>query len=324
MNGMLLSRVGLSVMAAILLVALVVTFYVSSEPEPFAPAELISSSDTVTGSATVLTLVKVTETLLDKRGGYVTNDVLPPFILLDDMPAWEFGVLTQVRDLARSLRNDFSRSQTQSLEHPLLASADPQLSMPNDSWAFPASESEYRKGIRSLRAFQAQLGEPGQTDAQFYARADNLRSWLALVQKRLGGVAQQLAASVGEQRFNTDLAGDAAAEQSTRAPAMETVATPWLQIDDVFYEARGSAWALLHFLKAVEIDFSSVLEKKNARVSLQQIIRALEGSLQPVTSPMVLNGDGYGLMANYSLTMTSYISRANAALIELRSLLSDG
>ena len=144
------------------------------------------------------------------------------------------------------------------------------------------------------------------------------------MQKRLGGVAQQLAASVGEQRFNTDLAGDAAAEQSTRAPAMETVATPWLQIDDVFYEARGSAWALLHFLKAVEIDFASVLEKKNARVSLQQIIRALEGSLQPVTSPMVLNGDGYGLMANYSLTMTSYISRANAALIELRSLLSDG
>ena len=324
MNGVLLSRVGLSVLAAIFLVGVVVTFYVSDEPAPFAPGELIATDEAVTGSATVLTLVKVTETLLDKRGGYLTNDVLPPFILLDDMPAWEFGVLTQVRDLARSLRNDFSRSQTQSLEHALLAQADPQLSMPNDSWAFPASESEYRNGVNALRAFQSKLGQTGQADAQFYARADNLRSWLALVQKRLGGVAQQLAASVGEQRFNTDLAGDAAAEQSTQTPTVEMVATPWLKIDDVFYEARGSAWALLHFLKAIEIDFANVLEKKNALVSLQQIIRALEGSLQPVTSPMVLNGDGYGLMANYSLTMTSYISRANAALIELRSLLSDG
>jgi len=272
----------------------------------------------------VLTLVKVTETLLDKRGGYISNDVLPPFIFLDDMPAWEFGVLTQVRDLARSLRNDFSRSQTQSLENPLLAEADPLLSIPHDSWMFPSSEAEYQKGIDALREFERELVQKSQLDVQFYARADNLRAWLALVQKRLGGVASQLAASVGEQRFNTDLAGDAGARQSTQVPLMETVATPWMQIDDVFYEARGTSWALLHFLKAIEIDFSSVLEKKNARASLQQIILALEGSLQPVTSPMVLNGGGFGVVANYSLTMTSYMSRANAALIELRTLMADG
>ena len=27
--------------------------------------------------------------------------------------------------------------------------------------------------------------------------------------------------------------------------------TPWLEIDDRFYEARGAAWALVHLLKAV-------------------------------------------------------------------------
>ncbi|MEL0083173.1 MAG: DUF2333 family protein [Gammaproteobacteria bacterium] len=324
MNGVLAGRVGISALVVRIVVSLIVTFYVSNEPEPFHPAKLPGVEGGVTGSATVLTLVRVTETLLDKPGGYISNDVLPPFLFLDDMPAWEFGVLTQVRDLARSLRNDFSRSQTQSREHNLLAQADPLLSIPNDSWMFPASESEYRKGSDALQAFQQQLGQSSNVEAQFYARADNLRAWLALVQKRLGGVAQQLAASVGEQRVNTDLAGDPAARQSTQAPVVDTVVTPWLKIDDVFYEARGTSWALLHFLKAVEIDFADVLEKKNALVSLQQIIRALEGSLQPVTSPMVLNGDGYGLMANYSLTMTSYMSRANAALIELRSLLSDG
>ena len=324
MKGILTGRLGLSALVIVLLGGLILIFYVSKEPAPFEPAQLVSATDSVVGSATVLTLVKVTETLLDKRGGYISNDVLPPFIFLDDMPAWEFGVLTQVRDLARSLRNDFSRSQTQSLENPLLAEADPLLSIPHDSWMFPSSEAEYQKGIDALREFERELVQKSQLDVQFYARADNLRAWLALVQKRLGGVASQLAASVGEQRFNTDLAGDAGARQSTQVPLMETVATPWMQIDDVFYEARGTSWALLHFLKAIEIDFASVLEKKNARASLQQIILALEGSLQPVTSPMVLNGGGFGVVANYSLTMTSYMSRANAALIELRTLMADG
>jgi len=317
MNGILTGRVGLSALVILLLGGLFVTFYVSNEPEPFEPSKLVTVDDGVVGRATVLTLVKVTETLFDKPGGYISNDVLPPFVFLDDMPAWEFGVLTQVRDMARSLRNDFARSQTQSLENTLLAEA-------HDSWMFPSSEAEYKKAIDALNQFQHELGQRSHPDVQFYARADNLRAWLALVQKRLGGVAQQLAASVGERRFNTDLAGDAAAQQSTQVPHVEMVATPWMQIDDVFYEARGTSWALLHFLKAAEIDFASVLEKKNAQASLRQIIRALEGSLESVTSPMVLNGDGFGLVANYSLTMTSYMSRANSALIELRTLLADG
>jgi hypothetical protein len=39
---------------------------------------------------------------------------------------------------------------------------------------------------------------------------------------------------------------------------------------------------------------------------------------------MVLNGTEFGLVANHSLVMASYISRANAAIIDLRKLLSQG
>ncbi len=67
-----------------------------------------------------------------------------------------------------------------------------------------------------------------------------------------------------------------------------------------------------------------MLEKKNATVSLRQIIRELEGTQEPMWSPVVLNGTGFGLVANHSLVMASYISRANAALIDLRELLSRG
>jgi hypothetical protein len=41
-------------------------------------------------------------------------------------------------------------------------------------------------------------------------------------------------------------------------------------------------------------------------------------------SPMVLNGGGFGLLANHSLVMASYITRANAAITDLRDLLSQG
>jgi hypothetical protein len=97
-----------------------------------------------------------------------------------------------------------------------------------------------------------------------------------------------------------------------------------LRIDNVYYEARGSSWALIHFLRAVEVDFLDVLEKKGALVSVQQIIRELEMTQQAVNAPMILNGEGFGVLANHSLVMASYISRANAAIIDLRDLLTRG
>ena len=91
-----------------------------------------------------------------------------------------------------------------------------------------------------------------------------------------------------------------------------------------FYEARGTTWALIHFLHAVEVDFADVLQDKNALVSLQQIIRELEATQETVWPPVILNGSGFGFFANHSLVMASYIARANAAIIDLRELLLRG
>ena len=252
------------------------------------------------------------------------NDRFPPGLWLDNMPNWEYGVLIQSRDLARAMREVFSRSQSQSKEDPDLAIAEPNFNFNSNSWMLPASESEYRDGLRHMRAYFRRLSDPSAQGVQFYARADNLAYWLATVESRLGSLSQRLSASVGQRRLNTDLAGDDSAVQSTPAPAEQVVRTPWLEIDDVFYEARGTTWALIHFLRAVEVDFADVLEKKNALVSLQQIIRELEATQQTVWSPFILNGSGFGVLANHSLVMASYISRANAAIIDLRRLLSEG
>lgn len=305
-------------------------FWYNHEPELFDPAERARlhaqthSHANVTGTTTTSSLLEVVDGMLHKRGGYLSNDVMPPWVFLDNVPNWEFGVLTQVRDLARTMRNDFSRSQTQSIEDVDLARADPLFHYDHNRWWLPATEGKYKEGMEFLESYLARLADPNQPDAQFYARADNLSEWLGLVQKRLGSLSQRLSASVGQQRINTDLAGDAAARQSTAAASEMEVKTPWLEIDDVFYESRGSTWALIHFLRAMEVDFHAVLRKKNALISFRQIIRELESTQGPLQSPMVLNGSKYGMFANHSLVMANYISRANAAIIDLRFLLQQG
>ncbi|MCP4469104.1 MAG: DUF2333 family protein [Gammaproteobacteria bacterium] len=319
------------VLLLVFLVLLVLLgIYWSAEPDAFdietAAAERAPSTDSrlTTGSYTTSAVITAMETLLEKRGGYLSNDIMPPSIWLDNIPNWEFGVLVQVRDMSRSLRNDFSRSQSQSAEDPDLIIAEPKFNFDNKSWFLPASESIYREGIDALYGYLDRLQDPGNPEAQFYARADNLQEWLGQVEKRLGSLSQRLSASVGQVRLNTDLAGDAEAVQSTQTSSQVKVKTPWTEIDDVFYEARGASWALVHFMKAVERDFESVLQKKNALISLRQIVRELESTQEAIWSPMILNGSGFGLFANHSLVMASYISRANAAVIDLRSLLEQG
>jgi hypothetical protein len=323
------SKFILIALSVIIAVMLFLMFYWDSEPDVFDVRQRSQylnqgSSEFVTGFMTTATMIEVANKLLHKRGGYLSNDMIPPSVFMDNIPSWEFGVLTQIRDLARSMRNDFSRSQTQSVEDHDLMIADPQFHFDSESWILPATEREYQKGIDALDDYLHRLSDPNEQDAQFFARADNLRDWLAIIEKRLGSLSQRLSASVGQARVNTDLEGDSQATQSTVKPDLMEVKTPWLEIDDVFYEARGTCWALIHFMHAIEYDLHDVLQKKNALVSLRQIIRELEGTQDTVLSPMILNGTGFGFLANHSLVMASYISRANSAVIDLRNLLEQG
>jgi hypothetical protein len=278
----------------------------------------------VTGSVTVSALMTCAQTLLDKRGGYLSNDKLPPGVLMDNVPNWEFGVLVATRDLSDAMRNEFSRSQTQSTEDRDLKEAAPLFNSPNDRWLLPASERQYRKAIGYMDSYLTRLADNDQSDAQFFARADNLSDYLGTVSTRLGSLSQRLSASVGQERLDTDLAGDPNAQQSTPTTSPRVVKTPWMLIDDNFYEARGYTWALREQLEAIRVDFGPVLRDKNAMVSLEQVIRELHESQNPVGSPIILNGTPFGFFANHSLVMANYISRANAAVIDLRELLRRG
>lgn len=313
------------VSAVFILLMLLLGWYISQEPSYLdLTAKENDTQKLVVGYATTSALIGSVETLLTKRGGYLSNDILPPYSMVDNIPNWEFGVLQQVRDLAKTLRNDYSRSQTQSVADKDLEVAEPKFNVDSDTWIFPSAEGEYQDGIELIGKYLERLQDPTKQDAQFFARADNLNEWLSLVEKRLGSLSQRLSSSRKQVRINTDLAGDANAQQSTSTSSQVVSKTSWFEIDDNFYEARGTAWALIHYLKAAEIDFASVLEDKNAIPSLRQIIVELEATQQSLSTPMIMNGKPMGMFSNHSLVMSSYISRANAAIADLRRLLSEG
>jgi hypothetical protein len=270
------------------------------------------------------TLAHIAETLLHKPGGYLTNDVMPPGVLLDNVPAWEYGALIMLRDATSALRNHFARDQSQSAEDGDLAIAEPYFYFENDSWALPSTEAEYEKGIEFLHKYMTRLQHYGGDvkQAQFYSRADNLWQYTEVVIKRLGGLSTRLAANNAGANFGpglSDLEKEVASQQG--APAMKVT---WMEIDNVFYEARGASWALLHILRAIKHDFKDILLDKRAMRTVDIMIKELENSLVPTLSPMVLNGDGYGVFANYLLTMANYIARANAAALDLRDIMNRG
>ncbi len=273
------------------------------------------------------TLAHIAEVLMHKPGGYLTNDVAPPGLFLDNIPSWEYGALVMLRDATTALRNHFARNQSQSTEDPDLSKAEPYFYYERNSWALPSTESEYAKGIEALHDYMNHLSKPDANGkkSQFYPRADNLWQYVEVVIKRLGGLSSRLTASTkrGVGKHQGIISPDTVNRKEDDDFQVQ-IASSWLEIDDIFYEARGASWALLEILQAIKHDFSAILLDKRAMNTVEIMIHELQNAVAPILSPMVLNGDGFGLFANYSLTMANSIARANAAALDLRDVMNRG
>ena len=302
------------VIATYLVVVLVTGFYWSFRPPlvslPQVQADVLRQSEIVSpplditplGAATTASLIYIAQSLWKKPGGYLYNDLTPPGIWLDDMPNWEYGVVVQVRDTCRVMREHLALRPSGS-EDPDLQKAESRFQFSHDSWLIPSTESQYREGVGYLRAYLHRLYDASANQVAFKTDAASLDVWLARLETRLGRLSQRLSASV---------AGEGIDEKGM------ALRTPWLKIDNVFYEARGSAWAMVYLLRAIEVDFAAVLTDTKAGSALDDAIHELEASQAPLYSPVVLNGSGFGLVANHSLVMAAHLSRASNALVTLR------
>lgn len=327
------SRLLLAVLLLLSIVAAVFGFLWDKEPPLFNIKDAtVAVSDRlhkpiVQGSATVSAVITIVDTLFTKPGGYLSNDMLPPGVFMDNMPSWEYGALTQSRDMIKILRDHFTDSPKTGDDDEDIALAETRFSAEYTSWVMPDAQSEYEEGNEFLESYLKRLADPENPQAVFAVNVANIDLWLAVVQSRLGSLSQKLMASVGQNRINADVldqASETTSEKSVDDKPPSVIKTPWRQIDNVFYEARGSSWALVQLLKAAQLDFATVINSKNARVRLAQAIRELEAAQQPVNSPMILNGDAFGMLPNHSLVLAAYLTRANVAITELRETLKKG
>ncbi|MDR5907315.1 DUF2333 family protein [Franzmannia qiaohouensis] len=258
------------------------------------------------GTVITATLKQVVDTLTDKPGGYLRNDIAPPGVWLDNMPNWELGVLRQSRDMSASVLR-MAGGDDANLEE-----AERRLQVGSRDWLYPAAEQRFGQASEVLAAYLSELG--GEGAEGLAPQGEPLAAWLLQVEARLADLTRRLSASIGERDASRQLGIDADERPET---------TPWYRVDDIFFEARGSGWALLHFLRGVERDYADLLQAAEARDEWHQLIAELEMTQRRIWSPVILNGSGFGLFANHSLVMANYTVRARDLAGSLASRLAE-
>ncbi|MGM0636774.1 MAG: DUF2333 family protein [Pseudomonadota bacterium] len=256
------------------------------------------------GTVTVATLAASVATLLEKPGGYLRNDLAPPGVWLDNMPSWELGVLEASRGLARAL------PQMAGGDNADLAAAREALMGADRAWFPPATEQRL---AQSLEALDRQLVALNDTDGGF-APGEGLAAWLTSLVARLDDLALRLAASVGSHEALIELAVDAEALPPR---------TPWYRVDDIFFEARGTGWALSQLLEGVQRDQDDVLREADVLAEWQGLLAELAMTQRRLWSPVVLNGSGFGIFANHSLVMALHMTRARDLAAHLAEHLAE-
>tara|TARA_B100000700_G_scaffold96215_4_gene108290 strand:+ start:5040 stop:6425 length:1386 start_codon:yes stop_codon:yes gene_type:complete len=252
------------------------------------------------GAVIIATQMTLLDTLLDKPGGYLRNDMLPPGLWLDNMPAWELGVLKQARGEAHSLVEKSAR------EAGALSEAQERLDGDSRDWLYPSTEHRIAK---ARDAYAVVLGDLNQQRDALPAAGDVPAYWLSRVARRLDELTYRLSASVADPEAMRELEVDV-----EQLPGR----TPWYRVDDIFFEARGQAWALEHLLAAMVADYGDVLAAADAEPLVERLQAELKQAQRTLWSPVVLNGTGFGIFANHSLMMAAYTQRA-AKLVEALS-----
>lgn len=256
------------------------------------------------GTVTVATLATSVATLREKPGGYLRNDIAPPGIWLDNMPSWELGVLESSRDLARALPRMAGGDNAD------LEVAREALMGDDRDWFHPSTEHRLELAVEAL---DRQLVALADVDEGF-APGRGLAAWLESLAARLDDLALRLAASVGSHEALIELAVDA----ESLPPR-----TPWYRVDDIFFEARGTGWALSQLLEGVQRDQADVLAEAGADAEWDRLLAELAITQRRLWSPVVLNGSGFGLFANHSLVMALHMTRARDLAVHLAERLAE-
>jgi hypothetical protein len=237
---------------------------------------------------------------------WVANDpFFMPGSLLDNMPHFQQGIVAALSRFAIELSDQIGRTRGSSQVDPDVDSAAGLLKYPGTIWIFDfstsfaptaSSESQYRRAMRSLRAYNERLARD---DAVFETRADNLQATL--------------------ERFAADMGSSAAAlDQHLERHA------GWLpdfRADDLFYANKGRLYAYYLLLRELGSDFENVIRERQLTAVWQQMLETFRAAatLQPW---VVVNGDPASqLMPSHLASQGFFLLRARTQLREVTNIL---
>ena len=240
------------------------------------------------GYVFVSMVVDLIEVQLEGTGGWTPNDLpLTPGYWLDNLPSFQLGVLSVVRRVSVTLRDDLGRAQPGDPPHPELALAAQAYAADPRRWVNPSAESMLQRGNDALVRFRQDLGG----HAHVYPRAE-------AVQRLVEALAQELEAVDERLRLSSD---------------REVV--PWYQVDDNLYYAQGVAFAQLGLLRAVRADFAALVPAGKVQTALDAALKSLaESQFEPW---VVTNGSKSSLFANHSANLRGILEEARQAELTL-------
>jgi hypothetical protein len=226
-----------------------------------------------------------------------------PSAMLDNRPNFQLGVMYAVSRFALELGDYLGRVRGSSAIDPNLDRAVGYLRYDGTTWYWgqgnivpmAKAESQYRKGVALLRAYNRDVGAG---KATFDRRADNLIAFLDRVATDLGSSSAELDARAegGGGYFDT-------------------------KADDVFYDVKGKMYGYYVIMRALGDDFAPVIREKQAGEIWNNMLGSFRigATMDPL---IVVNGRQDSLMMPSHLsTLGFYLLRARTQLRELADTL---
>ena len=242
---------------------------------------------------------------VNKTGWVANNPFFTPSALLDNMPAFQQGIVSALARFSFELADQIGRTRGSSEIDADLKNASGLLQYSGTVWVWDpsvslaptaTSEQQYEKARKALENYNRRLAND---QAVFERRGDNLLATMERIALDLGSSSAVLERHVAEH--SSDLLD--------------------FHADDLFYNVRGQTYAYYIVLRALGGDFENVLRERELGAVYGQMLNSLReaAALDPW---VVTNGAPDGLFPNSHLTAQGfYLLRARTQLREISDIL---
>jgi hypothetical protein len=224
---------------------------------------------------------------MDSPFGWSVNDLLiSPTRWLDNRANRQRGTIYATRMLLNFYATNLSKLGAVDAENALLKEArEKYLAFSEDSWWFPSTEGEYRKGLELIRRYEAQLLD---NQAVFNMRTDDMYNLLDFI--------------TGKQFL----------DQPLGLLVQSNAEVDYFDLDDRIYYTQGVVLVLRDVLSILFHLYPEIGEKggtENIRIAMRDIHQ-----ISTFDPPIVLRGAHDSVMADHRGKMARYLISARERL----------